>query len=519
MDAITDDDEDTIPSFDSDTAGASCKTNDDIAASIHVIGQVAAISSMNTVFYLQMILLVLNYLPALKKRKGTKRKREANLRRDRRSVIEFVHGWDDDMFKRQFRLSREDFYEVESAILSNKVRHGYDLEQHYKYARLSSGSPISIELRLLITLRLLSGASYLDMIWYGVSLRSIPSIFWETICDIDGAVDNINFPQDEGSMMQLSENWARKRRERHGFATNMGTVLAVDGYVIEIKKPTATDLDGQEVSCYRNRKGFWGLITQVGCDCNGKVRFVQTDWPGATNDLSCFRETPLFQALRSRAMPEWAHIVADEAYTPLSGECNFQILTPYSQHQLNSAKSQDWQNLQDWLARRKENPLFTGPKPVPQYWKMRSFNHELSSERITIERVLGMMVRRFGMIWRPMEIHFGKVPTVFRVICKLHNICMDSWLRKNPRGILLDAEAPPFGDDENLWNTFDITVGLDDSYDQPTDDDIQERLENNFNNLSDRRRVYAARNIPRRDALMEELYVLGVRFNHLNEIY
>jgi hypothetical protein len=38
MDAIRDDDKDTIPSFDSDTAGASCETNDDIAASIHVIG-------------------------------------------------------------------------------------------------------------------------------------------------------------------------------------------------------------------------------------------------------------------------------------------------------------------------------------------------------------------------------------------------------------------------------------------------------------------------------------------------
>jgi hypothetical protein len=30
---------------------------------------------------------------------------------------------------------------------------------------------------------------------------------------------------EEFSLMQLSENWARKRRERHGFATNMGTVL------------------------------------------------------------------------------------------------------------------------------------------------------------------------------------------------------------------------------------------------------------------------------------------------------
>jgi hypothetical protein len=32
---------------------------------------------------------------------------------------------------------------------------------------------------------------------------------------------------------------ARKRREIHGFTTNMGTVLAVDGYVVEIKKPCA----------------------------------------------------------------------------------------------------------------------------------------------------------------------------------------------------------------------------------------------------------------------------------------
>jgi hypothetical protein len=123
-------------------------------------------------------------------------------------------------------------------------------------------------------------------------------------------------------------NWARKRRERHGFVTNMGTVLAVDGYVVEIKKPTAADLDGEEVSCYHSWKGFWGLIIQVSCDCNGKVRFVEMDWPGATNDLSCFRETQLFQALKSKAVPEWAHIVADEAYTPLSCECHYQILAP-----------------------------------------------------------------------------------------------------------------------------------------------------------------------------------------------
>jgi hypothetical protein len=59
---------------------------------------------------------------------------------------------------------------------------------------------------------------------------------------------------------------------------------------------------------------------------------------------------------------------------------------------LNSAKTQDWQNLQDWESRRRENPLFIGVKPVPLYWKVRSFNHELSSERMKVERVLGMIV-------------------------------------------------------------------------------------------------------------------------------
>ena len=145
-----------------------------------------------------------------------------------------------------------------------------------------------------------------------------------------------------------------------------------------------------------------------------------------------------------------------------------------TQHQLNSAKTQDWQNLQDWESRRRENPLFIGVKPVPLFWKVRSFNHELSSERMKVERVLGMIVWRFGMLWRPIKFQVNKVPTIFCIIYKLHNICMDSWLWKNPWGALLDAEVPPFSDDKNLWNTFDITVGLDDRFDQPTDYDVLE---------------------------------------------
>jgi hypothetical protein len=40
----------------------------------------------------------------------------------------------------------------------------------------------------------------------------------------------------------------------------MGTALAVDGFIIEIVKPDAKDLHGQEAGCYRNQKGVWGVI-------------------------------------------------------------------------------------------------------------------------------------------------------------------------------------------------------------------------------------------------------------------
>jgi len=127
------------------------------------------------------------------------------------------------------------------------------------------------------------------------------------------------------------------------------------------------------------------------------------------------------------------HIVGDEAYSPLAAECNNQILSPFSQHQLNSASQLDSNNLKELEARMQlPNAPCSSSKPVPIYWKMRGFNHELSSEHIKVKRCLGMMVRCFGILWTAMEFSLEKAPTIFHVICKLHNVCMDRWLRLNP---------------------------------------------------------------------------------------
>jgi hypothetical protein len=121
----------------------------------------------------------------------TSKKRSGNVKRDRAGAIKFVQSWTDVMVKPQFCLTRQDFRYLHNKIIFYKFKNGYNQEQHHEYAYRSSGSPITLELRLYMTLRLLSGASYLDLIWYGCEINSIPLIFWKTICLIDAALDNI----------------------------------------------------------------------------------------------------------------------------------------------------------------------------------------------------------------------------------------------------------------------------------------------------------------------------------------
>jgi hypothetical protein len=66
---------------------------------------------------------------------------------------------------------------------------------------------------------------------------------------------------------------------------------------------------------------------------------------------------------------------------------------------------------------------------------------------------------------------------------------------------------------------FDISVGLDDSFEQPSDEVVIPRLENRFRKLNDRQSYYASQNIPRREALMEDMYALGIHFNREQEMY
>ena len=120
--------------------------------------------------------------------------------RDRQQALNHILSWNDDMFQRQMRLKRVDFYEVLEKISPC-------LEKNEQMATLSSGSTICPLLRLAITCRILAGASYLDIDWYQINVNSVMSIVYETCEAINSQIHNIYPPTEEEPLLELAHDW------------------------------------------------------------------------------------------------------------------------------------------------------------------------------------------------------------------------------------------------------------------------------------------------------------------------
>ncbi len=90
------------------------------------------------------------------------------------------------------------------------------MEKHNAFVTKSSVLPISLELWLYVTLWILSGANYLDMIWYAVEFVGGLSVKLTMLLKTSTFLH-------EAELMQLVDNWEAKCNDHHSFTTNMGT--------------------------------------------------------------------------------------------------------------------------------------------------------------------------------------------------------------------------------------------------------------------------------------------------------
>lgn len=87
-------------------------------------------------------------------------------------------------------------------------------------------------------------------------------------------------------------------------------------------------------------------------------------------------------------LPHGYYILGDAAY-PLSN----QLLTPYP-----------------------------GKGLSPDY---DSFNFHLSQLRVKVEQSFGVLVSRWGILWRPLRVKFALRPKLIQALFHLHNYCID----------------------------------------------------------------------------------------------
>lgn len=123
-------------------------------------------------------LAVANYVHLRKVRIITKR-RELNLN-------DLIIEVGDDLFKRLYRFVVLQFKQFFGLLKPNLER---------RHNRTGSGATNDVENRLLITLRMLAGASYLDVQWtYKVASSTIYKIFYEKLEYLNKVLPAIGFP-------------------------------------------------------------------------------------------------------------------------------------------------------------------------------------------------------------------------------------------------------------------------------------------------------------------------------------
>lgn len=333
--------------------------------------------------------------------------------RNRSYAIQEMDDLSDKEFTRMFRLNREAFYWLLNKITPLIAPNASQVGNRYH----CPDREITPKTRLAATMRWLGGGSYLDICFaFGVSEPSFykeSGVLWPTIAAIDTVLE-LGFPLNDAERLDtISKGFAA-----YNGGHMEGCVMAIDGWVCQTRCPTKVEVSNQVA--YRNRKGMWGLAVMAGCDHQCRFLMMSVMCPGATNDSLTWRMTEVYRNIvQGDRLPSQYYFASDEAVS-----ADEYVLSPFGGRGLGK-----WRD---------------------------SFNYHLSAMRQCIERAFGLLTRRFGIFWRPLQCDHSRWHLVVRVCAKLHNLCIDFNVCGCSDNIPTAAEDHAEEDDhtavENIYN-------------------------------------------------------------------
>jgi hypothetical protein len=302
------------------------------------------------------------------------RSRNRNKQRNRMDWGKHVEAIGEATFKRAYRLTVASFDRL-LAEISDELE-----ASNVQKAINSSGSTILPATCLAMALRFLAGGSYVDICFtHGVAVPTFYEKLWITLEAIN-SVEKIEFPIDN---MQKLGDIARGFQNRSGCVFR-SCVGAIDGLSIRTREPYKSETP--HPAQYKNRKGFFSVNVQAIADSDYVFTHVSMETAGTTHDWLSWQCSPLFHLLQEKGLPGGFWIAADDAYV-----CSSYMLTPYPGRNIGQEKD--------------------------------TFNFFQSSCRIYIEQAFGILVRRWGILWRRLEMAMDRWPLVILCCMKLHNIC------------------------------------------------------------------------------------------------
>ena len=355
----------------------------------------------------------------LKSEEAKRRKKKVRVR-----FSDFVSSISPKMFRRMFRMPYECFMLLCRNIEDGVGRDEFlgeeyiekELNSGKKKGRMkaahmeASGGYISGEVKVALTLRLLAGASYLDIsyifdIFYTSTFRIFHHVCQEWLCQ-DWVNEYVleTYIGNPEKLYQISKEFTAKGRSNGILG---GIIGALDGWLVKIRSPSFVRDGVRNAAAFFSRKGFFALNVQVIVDRNKKVLWRSINSKGSEHDSSSFKDTSLYKNLteifgEGKDNPLCydgiqLYLVGDSAYAlrPF-------LLCPYDGAEPGT------------------------PEDV--------FNFMLSSNRIFVECTFGEIDARFGIFWRPLAFDLAKDKFVIDSCMRVHNFLVDYRMEKNADG-------------------------------------------------------------------------------------
>ena len=280
-------------------------------------------------------------------------------------------------FKLRYRVSSDSFYK-----LLNILKPELDVASARHAFSSRKGKPIQLQTRLACALRFFAGGDPLDLkLIYGMSKPQVMACVWRTVDAINLCLNNITFPLNDLPALQELERDFRAGT-RGGFWT--GQVGAIDGVHFRMKCPSSKAVS-DPMRYYVARKQEFALLAIAICDYHRRFTWVDISHASTTHDSTAWAATELGQRIAQGELPYPFFLNGDAAFS-----LGPSMITPS-----------------------------TGDAALDD------FDFYQSSNRMAIECAFGILVRRWGVLWRPLEMAFHRRAPFLVALMRMHNFCID----------------------------------------------------------------------------------------------